>query len=57
MISQLYELSDYIPEEIWDYVESWFSETNSQSNESDQLSYHNPTIMYSGTVLSVLSGI
>lgn len=35
MISQLYELSDYIPEEIWDYVESWFSETNSQSNESD----------------------
>ena len=36
MISQLYELYDYIPEEIWDYVDSWFSnETNSQSNESD----------------------
>lgn len=30
MISQLYELYDYIPDEIWDYVKSWFSETNSQ---------------------------
>lgn len=29
MMSQLYELLDYIPEEIWDYVDSWFS------NESD----------------------
>lgn len=37
MISQLYELWDYIPDEIWDYVESWFSsnEYNIQPNESD----------------------
>lgn len=35
MIGQLYELYDYIPDEIWDYVESWFSETNSKVNESD----------------------
>lgn len=36
MIGQLYETYDFIPDEILEYVDSWFSnETNSQSNESD----------------------
>lgn len=35
MISQLYELNDFIPNETWEYVDSWFSESNIQSNESN----------------------
>lgn len=34
MISQLYETYDYIPDKIWDYVDSWFDQMN-ESNESD----------------------
>lgn len=35
MIGQLYETYDFIPEEIWDYVDSWFNNEMSESNESD----------------------
>lgn len=34
MIGQLYETYDFIPDEIWDYVESWF-DYSLTSDESD----------------------
>lgn len=35
MIGQLYETYDFIPEEILEYVDSWFDNEINESNESD----------------------